>query len=183
MARLRVAPPAQPRDGWEQRLAARYASAQATRARRRWGFAVGGLALAAAAAALLLVWRHDDRVGAPPPMTVAIRATDGVARRGAAAVGDTLAVTAGIRAGQLELRVYAGAVLAGRCPGSAACTTQAGALTLTTPLVTAGRYTIVAVRSAQAIPPPLPGGLDADLLQARSAGATIEQAPPVDVSP
>ena len=158
-----IAPPA----GWEDRAVGRWSAA---RRRRRFGQIAGGAAVAAAAAVILL--QLCGRSSAPR-LELAVLEASGAARRGDAAVGDLLRARARLEQAHLELRVYLGTGLVARCPGSATCRLDGSVMELDWKLTAPGSYQIVTISSANAIP----AGdrtIDRDLLDAKSAGASIE---------
>ncbi|MEZ4401322.1 MAG: hypothetical protein R3B06_14950 [Kofleriaceae bacterium] len=183
VARLRPTGTARP--GWQARVHARLqVERDRERGRRRWLIG-GGLALAAAAAAaVVLSWPHRPAPRSGVAMTVFT--TAGAPRRGSGAVGDTLHVEVPQTARFTELRVYRNGELVRRCPGDDGCEERAGALALTLRITALGRYRTLALSSADPVPPPArlgAGGLDADTLAARSAGARVDQGDVVLVQP
>ncbi|MBK9034650.1 MAG: hypothetical protein IPL61_25855 [Myxococcales bacterium] len=178
---LQALDPRDPPAGWERRLDARLREARAREQRRRWWLIGGGVAAAAAVAAAVVLWPRP--APAPVrPVTVAVIAADGAARRGDAAVGDAVQIAVDRAQAQTELRVYRDTTLVTRCPGADACQISARSIRLELRLTDVGRYRVVTMTSASAIPAP-GAGLDADLLAARSAGATIVLPAPIVVRP
>jgi len=156
-----IAPPV----GWEDRALARWAAA---RRKRRLAIAVGSTTAVALAAVLLQL------CSAPATrLDVAVLAPPGSTHRGDASVGDLLRVQARGDQAHLELRVYLGPGLVARCPGNPACRRDASLLELDWKLADAGAYQIIMLSSSSDIPAG-DGAIERDLLDARSAGASIE---------
>lgn len=160
-----IAPPA----GWEDRAVARWSQARRKR-RVRAGVALGTTAAAALTAVLLL-----QPCGTPDAgrLEVAVVTDRGSTPRGDAAVGNVLQARARVDQPQVDLRLYLGTRLIARCPGSDACRRDASVVQLDWKLVEPGRYQIIALSSASDIPAGN-GTVDRDLLEARSAGASID---------
>lgn len=179
---LRALDPRDPPAGWERRLDARLRDARAQDQRRRWWSIGGGLAAATAVAAAVLLW---PRPAVAPSDHVAIEVVPraGATRRGDAAVGDAVRIAVGRAHAHVEVRVYRDATLVVRCPGADLCQITAREIRLELRLTEPGRYRAVKLTSAAPIPAPDGGGLDADVLAARSAGAAIELRDPIMVSP
>jgi len=158
--------------GSAERIAARLRREQAHAARRRWWWLGGGLALAAASVAALVVLRPRPT---PPPrgLEVAIVAPAGEPRRGDAAVGDTLRLRVSDPRAHVELRVYRDGALQLRCPGAPPCAGDPQHPRADLTVADAGVYRVVVLAAAAPLPPPGAGGLDADLLAARTASVSI----------
>lgn len=165
-----ISPPA----GWKERGIARWA---AVRRRRRIGKIAGAAAAATVAILLLQLCGRSSGAG----LELAVRAPSGSVHRGDAAVGDALHVRARADQAHFELRVYLGVSLVARCPGSPGCRVEGSVTELDWPLAAPGSYQIVTLSSASAIPDG-DRTIDRDLLDARSAGATLESRR-VSVSP
>lgn len=180
--RLRALPMLEPPAGWEERSVARLRAVRAAERRRRALGAAAGLAgLSAAVMAVVLLRRPSPARGA---LQVAVASPDGLARRGPAALGDRLQARVPWSKAEVELRVYRDDRLVARCPAAAAPPPAAVCartgphqdLELRFDIHDAGTYRVVALASATPLPPPGVGGLDGDLLAARTAGATIVRA-------
>lgn len=169
-------------EGAAERLAARLRLEQARAARRRWWWLGGGLVLAAAAAVAIVALRPRPAT-TPHGLEVAVVAPAGEPRRGDAAVGDTLRLRASDPRAHVELRVYRDGALRLRCPGAPACAGDAQHPRAELALTDAGVYRVVVFAAAAPLPAPGPGGLDADVLAARTAGATITLHDPLVIQP
>lgn len=167
--------------GSSERIAARLRHEQARAARRRWWW-IGGLAVTAAAAVALVVLRPRARP-APLRLEVAVLAPAGEPRRGGAAVGDTLRLAVEDPRAHVEVRVYRDGALRLRCPGDAACAGDAHRPRADLVLTDAGVYRVVVLAGATPPPAPGPGGLDADVLAARTGGAAVVVHPALVVQP
>jgi hypothetical protein len=168
-----IAPPA----GWEDRAVARWSGARRKR-RRGVGIALGATTAVALAAVLLL---QPCRASDAARLEVAVLTDRGSTSRGDAAVGNVLQARARLDRPQVDLRLYLGTRLIARCPGSAACSHDASVLQLDWKLAESGRYQIILMSSASSIPEG-DGMVDRDLLEARSAGASIDIRP-ISVAP
>lgn len=178
---------APPPAGWQARVEARVAAerAAARRRRRTWAAVGGGVALAAAAVVAVLVTRDPPSPDRRAAVAIATVAPDGAPRRGTAAVGDTLRVTATAGAG-VELRIYRGGQVVLRCPGDPGCAVTEGSFEAGVRLDVPGLYRVVRLTGRGPIPPPASGpdaSLDLDLLTLREAGVAIELEPAIEVSP
>lgn len=160
-----IAPPA----GWEDRAVARWSRAKRKR-RLGVGVALGATTAVALAAVLLL---QPCRASNAAQLEVAVLTERGSTYRGDAAVGEVLRARARLDRPQVDLRIYLGTRLIARCPGSPACLHDASALQLDWKLVEPGRYQVVMLSSASSIPAG-DGTVDRDLLEARTAGASID---------
>lgn len=181
LARLRDLGALAPPEGWEARVESRLRAAHAAERRRRMGV---GVAVTAAVVAIAMVSLLRGRPAPlPRPLQVTVVASDGEPRRGAAALGDRLRATASRRTGHVELRVYLGTRLVGRCPAadSQATCRRSPALQLELELREPGLYRVFALESAQPLAPPGTGGLDLDLVHARQAAARIEKWEPIRI--
>jgi hypothetical protein len=169
LARIRdldeVAPPA----GWEGQAVARWSRA---RRKRRRGVAIAFGATTAVALAAMLVLQP---CGAPDAarLEVVVLSDQGSTSRGDAAVGQVLRARARIDQPQVDLRIYLGTRRIASCPGSPACQRDASVVQLDWKLVEPGRYQIILLSSTSHIPVG-DGTVDGDLLEARTAGATID---------
>lgn len=157
----------EPPVGWEARV---LGQATAARPASPWRWWLAGLAMAVAVVA---VWLVVPRRGADAPLALAIAAEPGAGSagtmRGAALhLHDVLAARA-TGAGALAIWIYRNDELVLRCPGAAACSTEAGALVARLPVTAVGEYQIVALTGAAPAGPT--HGLDRDVADARAAGA------------
>lgn len=158
-----------PSAGWEDRAMARWSQA---RHKRRRGIAIAlGTTTAVALAAVLLL--QPCRASDASRLEVAVVTDHGSTSRGDATVGQVLRVRGPLDRPQVDLRIYVGTRRIARCPGSAACAHEASGLQIDWKLAEPGRYQIVLLSSASSIPAG-DGTIDGDLLEARSAAATIE---------
>lgn len=165
-----------PPAGWEDRAMARWSAA---RRKRRLGIVIGVTAAAGLAATLLL------RPCAPPSgarLEVAALRAPGSTRRGDPAVGDLLRARAREDRAHVQLRLYLGTKLIAQCPGGEPCQRDGSVFVLDWKLVEAGRYQVVVLSSNSEIPALGDTTIDHDLLEARTAGASIETET-VNVSP
>jgi hypothetical protein len=158
-----ITPPA----GWEDRAVARWSRA---RRKRRLGVGIALGATVALAAVLLL-----QPCGAPDAarLEVAVLTDRGSTYRGDAAVGEVLRTRARVDRPHVDLRIYLGTRLIARCPGSDPCRRDASVVQLDWKLVEPGPYQIIMLSSSSNIPAG-DGTIDRDLLEARSAGASID---------
>lgn len=180
--RLRQLPPMEPDPGWEDRAHARWRAARAADRRRR-AYVVGAGVVALAAAAAIVLLARKPGGPAHRGLAFAVLPSDGGPRRGSYAVDDNLRATAPRTQPHTALRVYRDARLVVACPGEEACRLTADGIELDLRLDAPGTYRVVVLTSAAPIPPPGAGGLDGDLLDAQTAGATIERSPPILVQP
>jgi hypothetical protein len=94
-------------------------------------------------------------------------------RSDTARVGDLLHITAAGDRAPRTIWVYRNEIeLVATCPGTAVCERGRDRTTATLELAALGRYTVVALTSATALPVPR-GSYDADLAAASTAGATV----------
>lgn len=181
VGRLQQLAPLTPPAGWEARAEARLRAARSAERRRR-ALAAGAVALAAAAAVFLLL-RGSPRAKARP-LAVAIAATDGEVRRGPAAQGDRLRASVTPPGGHVELRVYLGTRLVGRCPspdGTTTCRQGGRAVELDLELREPGLYRVYSLTGPRPLPAPTDGGLELDLLRVRQDGGDIAAWEPVPI--
>jgi hypothetical protein len=73
----------------------------------------------------------------------------------------------------VELRVYRDGALQLRCPGAPPCAGDPQHPRADLTVADAGVYRVVVLAAAAPLPPPGAGGLDADLLAARTASVSI----------
>lgn len=171
LARVRALPQAAPTPGWEERAAQRWRFVHGAR-RRRWLAVTAGAFALAAAVGLFLTVRPRGRQGRPDASAY-VTLADGTKRAGVAPVGSTLHARAPRVARHVELRVYGPENLITRCPGATTCREDDGELALDVRLGAPGLYRPVVLSSDRPIAAPGGADIDADLLIARDAGATI----------
>lgn len=170
LARVRALPPVAPLPGWEERAAQRWRFAHQ---RRRWIPISAGVVALAAAAALFVALRPGGPTATDDRLAMTVTPPDGIRRAGVAAVGSTLQLRVARPAVHRELRVYRPDLVVVRCPGASTCRETDRELTLELTLDVPGLYRPMVLSAATPIPAPGTGGLDADVLSAREAGATI----------
>lgn len=166
----------EPPAGWEARAVARWRGVR-RRAYWRGGMvaAVAGLGIAA-----VLLLRCTERGAGGEPVAVLLVNEAGQVRRGAsdAVIGDRLQVRVGnadeAAARSVKVLVYLGGRRVAGCPGEQGCRREGSELLLERPLLEAGSYTLAVIRSERAWSSDLEGSLEADVLAARRAGASVE---------
>jgi Putative zinc-finger len=122
---------------------------------------------AAAALPLFLLSKRDD--GGPLEVAYEIE-QGGPTARGSVHVGDVLRSTVRGERHRALWVYFEGHELIAACPNDARCSNDGSDMVLRLTLKQRGQYTVVALGSDDAIPPPAPGGTLDEQLAAQSAG-------------
>lgn len=122
-----------------------------------------------AAVALPLLWLGKRNDGGPLEFTCDIE-QGGPTARGSVHVGDILRSTVRGERHRALWVYFEGHELVAACPNDARCSNDGNDMVLRLTLKQRGQYTVVALGSDDAIPPPAPGGTLDEQLAAQSAG-------------